>query len=336
VTGLYYKKWDQDNALVVADLFGPGFDFGNFIFFNTENESVFGEATRFFSDKWSGTVGARVFDEDKHDPFTQSVGPDSETTDLESSASGVLPKLALAYEASDHVKLYLIGAEGYRSGGVNPTAAANPGAPLTYDEDTNRSFELGLKSATSNSKVVFNAALFHVDWEDMQISGTPDNSALGYTTNAGDTHTQGIELELLTRPIQGLDVTVGGSLLEAELDDPAEGGEPGNRLPHTVEDMFYVSAQQRFPLTQKIAGVARGDLQYRGDAFSDVRNRPEDHTDSYTLGNLHFGIEVGRFEVTAFWRNVGDERAQLVRFNSGLNVYRNQPETVGISIRING
>ena len=51
---------------------------------------------------------------------------------------------------------------------------------------------------------------------------------------------------------------------------------------------------------------------------------------------FHFGIEFSRFEVTAFWRNVGDERGQLVRFNSGLNVYRNQPETVGLMFRLNG
>ena len=108
----------------------------------------------------------------------------------------------------------------------------------------------------------------------MQISGTPDNSALGYTTNAGDTHTEGIELELVTRPLKGLDLSLGGSLLEAELDEPAEGGAPGNRLPHTVEEMFFVSAQQRFPLTTRISGLVRGDIQYRGDAFSDVRNRP--------------------------------------------------------------
>ena len=76
------------------------------------------------------------------------------------------------------------------------------------------------------------------------------------------------------------------------------------------------SAQYALPARPStIAAFVRGDLQYRGDAFSDVRNRPEDHTDSYTLGNLHFGVELGRFEVTAFWRNVGDERGELVRFN---------------------
>jgi hypothetical protein len=31
------------------------------------------------------------------------------------------------------------------------------------------------------------AALFHVDWENMQISGTPDNSALGFTRNQTET-----------------------------------------------------------------------------------------------------------------------------------------------------
>lgn len=337
VTGLYYKKWDQDNALVVSDLGGPDVDFTNFVFFNTEDTSLFGEATRYFSDQWSGTIGARVFEEDKHDPFVQSFGDFVIVeSDESSSASGLLPKLGVAYEASERVKLYLVGAEGYRSGGVNPIPSDDPAFDPTFDEDTNRSFELGLKSASSTGKLVFNAALFRVDWEDMQISGTPENSILGFTTNAGDAHTQGIEIELQARPLAGLDLTLGGSLLEAELDEPAEGGAAGNRLPHTVEEAFFAGAQFRFPLTDRIGAVARGDVQYRGDAFSSVLNRDVDHTDAYTLGNLHFGVELGRFEVTAFWRNVGDERGELVRFGEGIQVYRNQPETVGIQLRING
>ena len=135
--GLYYKKWDQDNSLVVVDLFGPGVDFGNFVFFNTENKSLFGEATHYFNDKWSGTAGARVFEEEKHDPFIQTVGDVViDESDLESSEDDVLPKLALAYDANEHLKLYLIGAEGYRAGGVNPIASTNPDAPPTFDEDT--------------------------------------------------------------------------------------------------------------------------------------------------------------------------------------------------------
>jgi outer membrane receptor protein involved in Fe transport len=219
----------------------------------------------------------------------------------------------------------------------------NPEAPPTFEADSNESYELGLKSATASGKLIFNAALFHVDWEDMQISGTPENSALGFTTNAGDTHTEGLELELTTRPLQGLDITLGGALMEAELDDPAENGAAGNRLPHTVEEEGSLSAQYRFSLTQRIGAFVRGDVQYRGDAFSDVQNRAQDHTDAYTLGNLGFGIELGRFEVVAFWRNVTDERAELVRFGNAVlgdfgatNVYRNQPETVGLTIRING
>jgi outer membrane receptor protein involved in Fe transport len=260
-----------------------------------------------------------------------------EESDLESSASDVLPKLGLAFDGSDHLKLYFNYAEGYRPGGVNPIFVPDPAYSRTFDEDTNQSFELGLKSATSSGKLVFNAAVFHVDWEDMQISGTPLNSALGFTTNAGNAHTEGLEAELTGRPLQGLDITLAGSLMEAEIDDAAEFGDPGNRLPHTVEEQGSLSAQYRFSLTQRIGAFVRGDVQYRGDAFSDIRNRtPEDHTDAYTLGNLNFGVELGRFEVTAFWRNVTDERAELVRFQDGIQVYRNQPETVGLTIRING
>jgi outer membrane receptor protein involved in Fe transport len=340
VGGVYYKKYDEDNVLILQDLPIPGLgivDFGNFIFFNTEDTSLFGEATRYFNDKWSGTLGVRAFESEKHDPFTQTLdGFPFDESDLSSDESDVLPKLGLAYDATDRLKLYAIASEGYRPGGVNPIITMNPDAPPTFEEDTNESFELGLKSATSSGKLVFNAALFHVDWEDMQISGTPLDSTLGYTTNAGDTHTEGIEAELHARPLNGLDLTLGGALMEAELDDPAEGGAAGNRLPHTVEEEGSLSAQYRFTLTQSIGAFVRGDIQYRGDAFSDVRNRPEDRTDEYTLGNLNFGVEFGRFEVTAFWRNVTDERAELVRFQDGIQVYRNQPETVGLTLRFNG
>ncbi len=129
VAGLYYKKWDQDNALVLVDAVAPGIDFSNLVFFNTEDKSIFGEATRYFNDKWSGTLGARVFDEDKHDPFMVVVGGGIgvvEESDLDSSASDVLPKLGLAYDASERVKLYFNYAEGYRPGGVNPIFVDDP------------------------------------------------------------------------------------------------------------------------------------------------------------------------------------------------------------------
>lgn len=336
VAGTYYKKWDQDNSLIAPDIFGPGVDFANFVEFNTENLSLFGEVIKAFSPKWSGTLGARIFDEDRHDPFIQSIGGEIfDQSDLRSSESDILPKVGFAFDANDNLKVYFVGAEGYRSGGVNPIVSLNPDAPPTYEADTNRSFELGVKTSSQDHKLILNVSLFHVDWENMQISGTPDNSALGYTTNAGDAHTQGIEAELWARVFSGFDLIVGGALLEAELDDAAEGGEPGNRLPHTVEESFNVGAQYTFELTQRLAAVVRGDVMYRGDAFSDVRNRAIDATDSYTLANLRFGVEGNRWGVFAFWDNVGDERAELVRFNEGVNVYRNQPETIGLTFRLN-
>ena len=43
-----------------GDLLGPGIDFGNFIFFNTENMSVFGEVTHFFNDTLERHGSARA------------------------------------------------------------------------------------------------------------------------------------------------------------------------------------------------------------------------------------------------------------------------------------
>ena len=229
----------------------------------------------------------------------------------------MLPKLGLAFDASDHVKLYLNGAEGYRAGGVNPIISQNPAAPPPSTRTATGASSSGSSPSSTAGKLVFNAAVFHVDWEDMQISGTPDNSALGYTTNAGDAHTEGLEAELVTRPLQGLDLSLGGSLIEAELDEPAEGGAAGQPVAAHGRRRCSSSARNsgsRSPRRSPASCAAT--FSTVATLSATCATVPIDFTDSYTLGNLHFGIEVGRFEVTAFWRNVSDERGELVRFTS--------------------
>ena len=58
-------------------------------------------------------------------------------------------------------------ANGYKAGGFN---AASPPGTEVYGEEHTWNFEGGLKTTWANGRVAANAAVFHIDWDDMQLN----------------------------------------------------------------------------------------------------------------------------------------------------------------------
>lgn len=339
VVGAFYKKWDQDNRLF-SDGFPlfPGFQtrFDAVAQFDTEIRALFGEATYDFNERLSGTIGLRSFEQEQRDIAVTSLtdlGIVIDQSDLAETFSDVSPKLGLAYDVSDDSKLFFTIAKGYRAGGVNPLNVTNPEAPRGYDADYVLSYEFGFKTSTPDGRAVVNGAIYHMDWEDLQILGVPENSLLGFTTNAGEAKSDGVELEVDLQPIQGLTVNLGGTYIEAVLEESAQGGVPGDRLPFVPRYTYSAAVQYEFPLTSSLNGVVRGDYSRRGRIFREVTNDPLTELASYHLENLRFGVEADRWAAYLFVENLGDVRADLDR-NDVVFFHRNRPRTVGLTLRL--
>jgi outer membrane receptor protein involved in Fe transport len=140
--------------------------------------AFFGEMTYDLTDKWSVTGGARwfEFDRDRFEIYQVPRGlpaesdPDANGLTSASTDSDTTFKLATRYQLSPDVMLYALYSEGFRLGGDNSPRAADTGlVPATYGPDYLENYELGIKSEWFDHRLLLNASLFLMEWDDIQL-----------------------------------------------------------------------------------------------------------------------------------------------------------------------
>jgi outer membrane receptor protein involved in Fe transport len=334
---------------------------------NVTETAIFGEISYAFTDRWQVTIGGRQFDYD----FSQAgtvlvpfVSADVGANSVAVADDGFLTKVNTSFDFTDRVMGYVTLSEGYRVGGANPAPPCelplqpgqNPCAlpdEILIDPDTTTNFEVGVHSSWNGGALIFNGAVYRIDWEDVQTLSTTVNGALPIAVNGGEARTQGIELAFQSQG--GEHWTFSGTYAynEAELTSFAAGlvdGEDafaGDRLSGTPEQQgsFYASYRRALGNGWDL------DLGY-GFTFSSnvltkvgLRNNGET-LGGYTVHGLSAGLSQDRWSATLYADNVTDKFAETavrqdptkIRSVGGFDVrryYRNvmRPRSVGIEFR---
>ena len=207
------------------------------------------------------------------------------------------PLVNLSWDATDDVMLYAGYSEGFKSGGftqrvfppVVPPFTAPPGTPdidliPTYEPEFADVYELGFKATLADGRVRFNGALFHTDYEDLQVQVF--NSVAPVTENIGSADIDGLELELQASPGAGWLIDATFAWLDAEYD------EIDTQLTLIGEDFAFervpeysgsLGVSKEFSLNSMGTLIVRADASYRDDTFNDAFNTPVLETESYTL-----------------------------------------------------
>lgn len=111
------------------------------------------------------------------------------------------PRVTIDYSPVEDVMLFVSAAKGVRSGGFN---TANPvsatgilASEVPYDEESNWTYEAGVKSQLFNRRLTLNVSAFHVDWKAAQISAFTQNptavNPVRIVQNAGSIKANGFE-----------------------------------------------------------------------------------------------------------------------------------------------
>ncbi len=185
--------------------------------------AVFGSVEYDFTDRLTGTAELRYTYEEREivnitDDFFGSL-PTGPTT-FDDDWSFWDPRIILRYMATEDVMVYGSAAHGTRSGGLN-VLLADP-ERVSYDEETNWTYEAGIKSAWLDNRLTFNFAAFYIDWEDVQIRQLLSSSTAGFltaTTNGAGVTSYGVELELVASPTDGLTLSLGYGYSDPEFDN---------------------------------------------------------------------------------------------------------------------
>jgi iron complex outermembrane recepter protein len=150
--------------------------------------AVFGEFSFDFTDKLTGTIGARHFDSDNSlkgffgfsEGYSGTTGeaacPDGpagpdfmsapcKNLDKSIQEDDITPRFNLAYQIDADKMVYATYSEGFRPGGVNRRGTLPP-----YLADWLTNIEFGWKTTWMNNRLRINGAVFNQTWDDFQFA----------------------------------------------------------------------------------------------------------------------------------------------------------------------
>ena len=340
IAGLYYNRESGQNYQLLT-----GETTGDLLHLvlpsHFREQAAYGDATWNLTSKLSLTGGIRVArNVQSYDQTGGGVllggGPD--TTLTGNSAETSRTYLATGkYALTPTSNVYIRIASGYRPGGPN---FGVPGADPTFKHDTLWSYEGGYKADLLDKSLSVQAAVYDIQWSQIQqYSTTP--SGLGVITNGGKAEIQGAELSGTWRPVSLLTLLGGMSYNDARLTQDAPGlGASGAPLPNTPHFSANLAGNINFDLAGHAAyfGISNHWVGNRDAGFVGNAGLPQYHLPKYSMTDLQAGVDLQRFQLAVYVRNLFDKHAQLgaetgiVQLNGPVEVTEARPFTVGTTL----
>ena len=302
---------------------------------------LFGRGTFTVNDRIDLTAGLR-FDHESSDAvlrtFFEPALPGENVVTAEQSFSDVSPQFAAGYRVNDRANIYASAARGYKAGGFNP--AALPGSE-SYGEEHAWHVEAGVKSSLAGNKVAATAAVFFIDWDDLQLN-VPNPFVPGqfFIANVGSARSSGFEVDVTARPVQMLDVFASFGYTNAHFSDgtTSMGADvSGNALPFTPDYTALLGAQLSRGITSSINGFLRGEAVLSGAFQYDEGNTRGQ--EAYSLVNVRAGARSRYLFGEVFVRNAFQTRYVPIAIpyqfaQSGFVGEMGRPRTFGVSVGV--
>ncbi len=294
---------------------------------NERSEYAFyGEASYDLTDAWSFTIGGRYYNYDLKiesaatfpNPSFPVGGPVFNFRPDGQKDNGFLGKINTAYRFSSDVLAYGTISQGYRSGGSN---ALNPctlppsgqfvcGQPneLLYTPDKTTNYEIGLKTQLLDRRLTFNAALFYIDWKDIQLGSSTQVGSVGITVNGSGASSKGAEFSFDAKLTDQFSIQGSYAYTDAQLDELSPDlvrsitppgfrpvlfidGQAGDRLPGSAKSRGSIAASYNAPISSGIDLNMNWRTVFSGNVLSSVAARGGSQTlPGYSLSYARIGL----------------------------------------------
>lgn len=340
LVGAYYFRKDvtENSALIInpatAALLG-----GNAVAQNSptfsdianENFALFGEGTLNIANGLKITGGLRYNYDDK--------GIFSRAERLRANGSALSPmqtipvdkrrrsgdqltgRVVVEYAWSENVRNYASYTRGYKAFGINDDANLLrniPGANYFFDSEIVDNYEIGLKGSIPAIRSTFSLVAFRTDYNNYQALSSfidANNTLRFFLQNAASLRSQGIELDLTVRPVQGFSLTAAASYVDAKFRSfPNAEGPTGPRnlygQPLTDAPKFSLSIAGRYetPISDSLKAFIAADVFHRSSVFTELTYDPNLVQRAYTKINARIGLgQIDRgWTLELFGRNLTD------------------------------
>lgn len=334
-----------------------------------EETAVFANGSYKFNDWFKLGAGVRFsrneqeFSQIVTDGILLPIGMNTNTSSEDVFTWSVTPQ----FQLNEDVMLYAKAATGYQPGGPNVLA---PGLPPVVDSSMLTSYEIGMKSAFADNRVVLDMTAYQIDWEDIQVASLVNG--ISGLVNGGEATSRGIEASALFRPVDGLTLGLNAAYNDAKIDEdfptiivPAGGaqvevntGLKDDRMPYVPDLTWSITADYYMPLGGGWNATFGGGVRWVDDRTNGTTERQvvrlldpptvldEEVTvplviDSYYAVDLYAAFSNDNWTLRAYMKNATDERAystmnDIVNQVTGLTHHTAaspiQPRTFGVEV----
>jgi outer membrane receptor protein involved in Fe transport len=387
--GLFWQRIPQDYRVEVTDLSGldilrtdrtvraainntpppppgpVGLQIGTF---EDTQYAVFGELAYDITPKFNAAFSFRWFHLDQESELVNTgfFFATQGNSKRENSESKFTPKLNLSYRPDDDMMFYATAAQGFRTGITNrelprdlcarelANAGFPEGVPPT-EADTLWNYELGAKMTFADRRVSVNAAVYRIDWSNLQaqvfMSALKDPSvAVSQCTfeaifNVGDAQIDGAELEVAAKLGENLRLDGALAWTDAKYKDTyAQIGIVADQRIEGVADFTgYLGLQYDFGLFGR-KSFARVDWNYTGaiePRGTDFRTQalPTGIGEFHQL-NARIGAQLTDATRLELWvdnltNELGVTRAIDLAGDGLPTLFTIRPRSVGATLRVN-
>ena len=304
----------------------------------SEGWAVFGQIDYAFTDKLLISVGGRYSEETIESDIVGFGGAFEQELSTKETFDDFSPRIAVNYDISDDTTLYASVAKGFKSGGVqlSPLPSGE-----SYDPEELWNYEIGYKAELFDRTLRVNAAVFYMDWTDLQtafqqagVDANGDFIIFGGIDNADSAESKGVELSITSAPVDGLVMNFNVGYLDAKYEEFTAfiDGEnrvlDGKTIPNSPKWTVSADAEYRFALTGSLEGFVRGEYTYRDEIRSTTSALIQSgfpwEVPSYDVVNLRFGVRHEAYTVAFYVENLLDDayytNAYQKAFSSGLHI----------------
>lgn len=124
------------------------------------------------------------------------------------------------YRVSPDLLTYLNVSKGYKAGSFPTTSAATTAQFVAVKQESLVNYEVGFKARFADGLVSVNGSVFYYDYKNKQLRAKvvdPLFNALDALVNVPKSRVKGAELEMTARPLDGLNVNISATYLDAKI-----------------------------------------------------------------------------------------------------------------------
>ena len=269
----------------------------------------------------------------------------------------LLPEIKIAYNLSNETAIGIVVSKGYKAGGYNtqmfsdilqqnlmammPSASAptyEVDEIISYEPETSWNYELNATTSLFNNSLDLDATLFFIDTRDQQMTVFPEGQTTGrMMTNAGRTHSKGVEIAATWRPDNHFTVNAAYGFTDARFRRYNNGlvDCKGNHVPYAPANTLFAAVTYSTDInSQWLKGIdINANCRGVGQIYWDEENTVKQPF--YAIAGLSLNFRTSLADIELWGDNLTKTKYSTFYFESVGNkfVQRGNPRRFGVTVR---